>query len=108
MNDIDKWAAEQCGVELHCTHKAGRYIELFWEDGDMEWTIQDPRCREIFRNLLFEQGYILNAGKALWVYKKPHKSYEAHKKDFHSGVDEVACITAIYENDKDNTNITTD
>ena len=48
MNDLDKWAAEQCGVELNLVSSKA----LLWFGNTAtgyQWTIQDPRCREIVR-----------------------------------------------------------
>ena len=49
MEEIDKWAAEQCGVGFTTNHKkqvvawfTGSIDErVYWE---FEWTIQDCRC----------------------------------------------------------------
>ena len=50
MNDLDKWAAEQCGASPEFDMR--RSIAWFRYKGEAcryRWTIQDPRCREIVR-----------------------------------------------------------
>jgi hypothetical protein len=39
MNNLDKWCAEQCGVDPDNPQ----------DDFYADWDIQDPRCREIVR-----------------------------------------------------------
>ena len=97
MNDLDKWAAEQCGVEVYCTHKAGKYIELFWEDENIEWTIKDPRCREIYRKDWLSK----NRNGSVEFYPSGYVAYRksASEKAAHE-VGEEACITAIWESEK--------
>ena len=63
MEEIDKWAAEQCGVGFTTNHKkqvvawfTGSIDErVYWE---FEWTIQDPRCREIVREHFKLETYL--------------------------------------------------
>ena len=50
MNEIDKWSAEQCGVEI----RQGFLNSLdgfFLNGGEYHylWTLEDPRCMQIFR-----------------------------------------------------------
>ena len=54
MNNLDKWAAEQCGVGFTKNHHK---VIVAWFTGDIdnreyrnyEWTLNDARCREIVR-----------------------------------------------------------
>ena len=51
MEEIDKWAAEQCGVEVFQTKPVSGGVFLWTMPNGCirQWTIQDPRCREIVR-----------------------------------------------------------
>ena len=51
MNELDKWAAEQCGVDIQHSNS--------WSMNDnigglpkfrmYPWTLSDPRCMQVFR-----------------------------------------------------------
>lgn len=79
--NIDEWAATQCGESL-----------WFWlQEKQIEWTIKDPRCREIFRAWWIEQ----KTGRAV-MFLASSVLYS----DPDGGVDranEESCIQAIYE-----------
>ncbi|MDC0529234.1 hypothetical protein OAO19_03085 [Gammaproteobacteria bacterium] len=42
MNDLDKWSAEQCGIEYST-------FDGFFKHQGKEFTLSDPRCMQIFR-----------------------------------------------------------
>lgn len=49
MNELDKWAAEQCGVQFSELWK--KYLMLDPKNAalSMTWTLSDARCMEVFR-----------------------------------------------------------
>ena len=98
MNDIDKWCAEQCGVNIIYSMTDYPYWNYKGVNYEYDWTITDPQCREIVR----ERFRILTSPASnsnLWV---------SESRPFISGKElpypsktiaeaEIACITAIYE-----------
>ena len=94
MNDVDRWAAEQCGITLYSI--ADDYMnedsDYTWINGaNVKWTIQDPRCREvIFDSLIETEKYrsIIEKFTYYWVYKRKYLTKQEY---------EIACIQAIYE-----------
>lgn len=98
MKTVDEWAAEQCGVEFKQTWK-GRvwYLNGKLHEND-EWTIKDPRCREIVR----EHFKIWTAYGPIGFDRMGWQACTAYNKltNYHGNtIDEaeIACITAIYE-----------
>ena len=101
MEEIDKWAAEQCGVGFTTNHKkqvvawfTGSIDErVYWE---FEWTIQDCRCREIVREH-FELNTQFRPAlpKArVFCYSAKYDVSEAGKTIAEA---EIACIKEIYK-----------
>ena len=78
MNDLDKWAAEQCGFHL-------RLI-------DETWTIINPVCREIVRETLRLQT--MPSGLDGWACLLRDEIVGAGKTIPEA---EIACIKAIKE-----------
>lgn len=101
---IDEWAAEQCGVEFGELDPEGecwyypndRYI---YELG--EWTIKDPRCREIVReHFKIWTGYgPIGFDRMGW---QACTAYNKLTNYYGNTIDEaeIACITAIFEAEK--------
>jgi hypothetical protein len=51
LTEINKWLADQCGVELYTAKEINEHGN-YWYDGSehqYEFTIEDPRCREVCR-----------------------------------------------------------
>ena len=98
MNDIDKYFAEQCGVEL----RAGKYGVMFYKG--YPWSIKRADCREIVRERF---KIITNYSEADKKYVSfPHSCTLDFSKDlprFCTGVGktisdaEIACLQSIYE-----------
>ena len=95
MSDIDKWAAEQCCNEYVYLWDG----KLFYMKGDIkapfEWTITDPRCREIVRDHFKIITDVWPLGG--WC---AHQHLETNRKDAIGKTiaeAEIACITAIWE-----------
>ncbi len=101
MNEIDKWLAGQCGVWIDAGYWIHNSIEFRGQ-----WTIQDPRCREIVRERFKIETYPTHDESA-WTSTAPKEpnsgsnvyEYEAEGKTIPEA--EIACITAIYEAMKD-------
>ena len=92
MNDIDKWTAEQCNIPY------SNFDEMYKYAG-REWTIEDPRCREIFRNWWIGQdvnnAVVFENGSVSYF-----RDYYYGQGDPFTGENEERCITAIYEASK--------
>jgi hypothetical protein len=98
MNGIDKWCAEQCGIKFQNEGASHWYIppsKLY----PYEWTIQDPRCREIvceeFKIHPLWVGFRGMGHGNYWigyVNEQRLSIIEQRRKEA-----EIACITAIYE-----------
>ena len=114
MSEIDKWAAEQCGVEIRgCVNPKSCYKTKHYTHGlpaDMVWTIQDPRCREIVRERFCIQTEPVTAwngncyefaGWRSYYWEDPDVVPEIETKGKTIAEAEIACITAIYEASKD-------
>ena len=103
MDDLNKWAAEQCGVSFFSAKETNEH-GYYWftvEDRDYEWTITDHRCREIVIQSILNDNVLdaycvdmldnrvrvrINTGLA---------QYQGFGKTIAEA--EIACITAIYE-----------
>jgi hypothetical protein len=95
MNDIDKWCAEQCGVEEIIENMKygfslnGRYYEY-------QWTIQDPRCREIVRERFFPSAHYLRMPNGVMTLHVNCGGIHYNTKGKTIAEAEIACITAIW------------
>ena len=109
--NIDEWAADQCGIVLYTPkqiNEHGMYCYDDWgNDFDYEWTIQDPRCREIVReHFKINTSYIdRNKWRSVemkWRKKEPDStgSYCISATGKTIAEAEIACIEAIYEASK--------
>ncbi len=49
MNNINKWYADKCGIELIEHFSEILYTSPMDDNVNDTWTISDPRCREIIR-----------------------------------------------------------
>ena len=98
--NIDEWAAEQCGVEVFGN---GSFI-IGSEHGHsiwIDWTIQDPRCREIVREHFKIWTYYGSVGtdKMGWVSTSANNDMAGtYGKTIAEA--EIECITAIWETSK--------
>lgn len=97
MNDIDKWTAEQCGVEL-----TNDGMVISWPGFDAViadvnlWTIKDPRCREKVReSFRIETVFIDDASGYGWISSNYIPWVPSLCKTIAEA--EIACIKAIYE-----------
>lgn len=105
MNDIDKWCAKQSKVTLH-GHEFVIYETALGDKIYAEWTIKDPRCREIVR-----ERFWLNTNRAgnstalmdgnYWSCSSSNNDVRRGLKPSYRGKSpaeaEIACITAIWE-----------
>jgi len=96
VSDIDKWAADQCGITLYTTKQSNEH-GYYWFDNvcdyDYEWTIQDPRCREIFRAWWIKE----HTGTVTFCLDGKVR-YDSTAALTHIVRDnELACIKAIWE-----------
>ncbi len=105
--DIDKWAAEQCGVGF--TYDEFKVVVAWWT-GDIDdrvyrnydWTIQDPRCREIFiQEKIDSVHYLRLNSQQVRVSMKPRDMEYVSSIEPTYAAGEIACITAIWEAMKD-------
>ena len=106
MNKLDKWAAEQCGVEILKYESYTQQPDKFrvkasdgiWRYKTYEWTLSDPRCMQLFRK------WYLDKDKSNWVIFYPEGYiYYGPKNDVLKGYlkeSEYACAEAIYEASK--------
>ena len=95
--NIDKWCAEQCGVQIE-------FVDYFSiptdhkniRDGyQFTWTIFDPRCREIVReHFLIEMCRVSGSWTAFKYLIDEDASIEGHGKTIPEA--EIECINAIY------------
>ena len=95
MKDIDKWFAEQCGVDLE-----GFYGWFQMVDGEpakegQHWTIQDPRCREVIRDKFRIETIRVFDLQDWYAYIDP---FDGQGKTIAEA--EIACCKAIYEAQK--------
>lgn len=100
VNELDKWSAEQCGVELGRVDDYEKPVWFYPDDKytyeDGEWTLSDSRCMQVFR----ERFNITT------MYVCPWHSYRESEKGrvVHHGKTileaELACAQAIYEASK--------
>ena len=94
--NIDKWFAEKCGV--HDGFKSC----ISWVYGinqyNYEWTISDPRCREIIREKFKTHTY-WDTDMFVCHYSKNGITDKNSITDYGKTIAEaeIACLTAIYE-----------
>ena len=102
---VDKWAADQCGVQLDkitgCVLQAERGLAPWY------WTITDPRCREIVREHFWlsttraGNSTILMDGNYWGCTSTNTDIRSLYKKPVFYGKTpaeaEIACINAIYQ-----------
>lgn len=88
MNNINKYFAEQLGVQAN-----GLLIDSYYAD----WTISDPRCREVIREKFGISTIVFDNGQARTTWK----DYMSDIKRTIAEA-EIACLTAIYEARDDN------
>lgn len=93
---VDHWAAEQCGVIFSDGAVSKNF---FWECGDHiggGWSIEKLECKEAFRDwwLSGNSKRAVMFTKFGCLYLEPDDNPEDFK------VNEIACITAIYEASK--------
>lgn len=109
MNNIDKWAAKQYGVEL----RKGSQVGYHYEDDEwftynrrsysFVWTITDPRCMNIVLRSIMENGSYWCTGYSLirlsdgyrFLLYKAYETIEGHGKTPEDA--QIACITAIWK-----------
>ena len=106
--NIDQWCAEQCGVELRQIRCGDESIAYMWKHngktGHDEWTIQDPRCREIVREH-FRIETLYQHGMYPWItsaYDRDDECDELVGEGEGKTIAEAecACIQAIWEVEK--------
>ena len=91
MNDIDKWYAEQCGVEV----SRNGMCRIDYSDGGSElayWTISDPRCREVCRERLNVYTDKVNGKWSAHQHLETDRYYDDSIAEA-----EIACLQSIYE-----------
>jgi len=97
MNDIDKWYAEQCGVNYNDNGWCENVEFPTW--CTTRWTIKDPRCREVCREGLEITTDRLNKNISIGFDK--WCAYDERGEIVCSGKTiadaEIACLIAIYE-----------
>lgn len=106
MNDIDKWAAEKCGVRLLTEPGLDEpdTITLYWlywvhndNSYNFKWTIKDPRCREKVRERFkISTNYFVTSDK----YESCSYELDGENTGYMGKTilkAEIACITAIHE-----------
>ena len=86
MNDIDKWYAEQCGVDLD---DLGDY---FADRACIRWTISDPRCREVCRERFNVYTDKVNGKWSAHQHLETDRYYDDSIAEA-----EIACLQSIYE-----------
>ena len=95
MEEIDKWAAEQCGVEIHSDFTNDGKIYTRHSGKYREWTIQDSRCREIVReHFRIEMYRVEDSWVAFQYLTDEDASIEGKGKTIAEA--EIACIKEIY------------
>ena len=100
--NIDEWAAEQCGIVLYTPKQINEHGMYYYDDWgndfDYEWTIQDPRCREIVREHFKIWTYYGSVGtdKMGWVSTSANNDMAGtYGKTIAEA--EIGCIEAIYK-----------
>ena len=101
MNDLDKWAAEQCGVETwdnkewEAGWKFKRETGFSMHDNHYKWTLSDPRCREVFREKFkLSILFVIDEWLCMW-HRSESKPITGKGKTIAEA--EIACAKAIYE-----------
>ena len=99
MNELDKWSAEACSVDLLLQNSDGFY----WKTKNSvyrhyPWTLTDPRCMELFRKRFELATYPTQAGRngENWTCEYKGKYYDA----LYIKEAELACAKAIMEAEK--------
>jgi len=100
MNDIDKFCADQCDVELNNEGMVVSWPGFGTTIADVNlWTIQDPRCREIVReHFRIEMCRVADSWIAFQYLIEEDASIEGHGKTIAEA--ECNCIQQIYEASK--------
>ena len=93
MNELDKWAADQCGVIL----SAGGLIdgmENIMQQGSVDlftpWTLSDARCRDVFVDK-YKISIIYNQNLKQWVAEESKRynfTYAPKKREGYLRVDD--------------------
>ncbi len=95
LEDVNKWAAEQVGVVFTQTWR-GRVWSLDNSGEQLhEWTIEDARCREVFRKWWIGDSKFRDV-----IFDCTHVHYfDSITEDALSAYEyiETACITKLYE-----------
>ena len=110
MDDINKFFADSCGIKISHSryfsypdfksfrheYKDGTYAKYI-QDGniDMEWSIDDPRCREVIREK-FKIRTVWNESDNVWKAYTFTPFAEPNGRTIAEA--EIACLKAIYEN----------
>lgn len=98
MTEIDKWAAEQCGVEVEdAMPPTGLYYRKGSNLSDGRWTLNDARCREIFR-----KDWLSKGDRRIVITPHSTTYFDFELAADWSGRNEKACIKAIFENSLNN------
>jgi hypothetical protein len=97
--NIDRWFAKQCGVSIL---GGGWRPRGYAAPISGQWTIQDPRCREIVREKF--KLDTLYVGAHLWICRIGEPSKPRSDDCYGEGLNleeaELACLQAIYEASK--------
>ena len=101
MRSIDEFFADKCGINIHSSQTENGV--LLWtmippyHQVVRQWTIQDPRCREIIREEFSISTYMNHIeldGKAWWCQDNTGIETNIYKSLFEA---EIACMQAIYD-----------
>ena len=103
MNDLDKWAAEQCGATLNIAVIPD--VDPYWyNDRDkyyFPWTLSDPRCMQVFLSSILKddvlEAYVIDmlSGRVRVRINTGNAKYSGFGKTIHEA--EMACAQAIYD-----------
>ena len=95
--NIDEWAAEQCGVEIHTGYWIHNGVKH-----DFPWSVLHPVCREIVRGH-FKLSTYWDADGHCWCEsdREDLLNQQLVRDAPEIAEAEIACITAIYEAQKD-------
>ena len=99
LNKINEITAKACGVEIrtdtYLYDDACIYFYIGKQEYNFEWTIEDVRCREIFRNwwLAQDDNAVLFESNLVTYFT----DYNYGQGNAVCRENEMACITAIAE-----------
>ena len=116
IQQVNAYMAEKCGIKIsggkyfvynyfkmfRSDYKEGTYANHIQDaDIDMEWTIQDPRCREIVREKFSITTKYTPPNEYGWMSYKDDDTdgIKPFSKGGTPAEAEIACITAIAESD---------